>query len=540
LEKDYQISIQNYIEDCKSKVLNLNLQSRQIKNSDKKLLNVLQKLKNRKDIQIISTDKNLGTAILNYNTYKSLCLQHLNDQSTYSLIIIKNNNNRFEDVSFIHDSYKKLASILTYCNKLVIKQTNGVYKLTSLAKSLFQLSNSKDLRIAGKFYILPKVHKFPLTGRPIVSCINTLTYHTSKFLHNLLKPLLKKLPSICSCSRDVVQKLSHFVCKPGSVILCADVKSLYPSIPIEFGLKATESILKQYNFMKEDIHLILELLKWVLTNNYIYFEDSIYLQLEGTAMGTPIAVVYSNIVLAYLEQSCHALHPQFYSRFIDDLFVICDNEIQAIKIVKAFNSHHPKLQLDPASITIATSGIYLDLTISISYLDKIQFKLYQKEINKYLYIPPMSNHPKSLLSNIIIQELKRYCLYCSLNTDYLEVAKKFRTRLLNRGYTEDFLSPLFENIPSRQTLLSNLQKKKTNSKNNKNNIIDLKKGPIITLDMLPNFRQPLSLTSLFKIPSVITEHQRYIKSFGKNNIIIGKKLGTSIGRIFLPRNYSAK
>jgi hypothetical protein len=322
--------------------------------------------------------------------------------------------------------------------------------------------------------------------------------------------------------------------------LCADVKSLYPSIPIEFGLKATESILKQYNFMKEDIHLILELLRWVLTNNYIYFEDSIYLQLEGTAMGTPIAVVYSNIVLAYLEQSCHALHPQFYSRFIDDLFVICDNEIQANKIVKAFNSHHPKLQLDPASITIATSGIYLDLTISISYLDKIQFKLYQKEINKYLYIPPMSNHPKSLLSNIIIQELKRYCLYCSLNTDYLEVAKRFRTRLLNRGYTEDFLSPLFENIPSRQTLLSNLQKKKTNSKNNKNNIIDSKKGPIITLDMLPNFRQPLSLTSLFKIPSIITEHPRYIKSFGKNNIIIGKKLGNSIGRIFLPRNYSAK
>jgi hypothetical protein len=107
-------------------------------------------------------------------------------------------------------SYKKFLSILSNCNELVIKQSNGDVKLTSLAKSLFQLSNSKHLRIAGKFYILPKNHKLPLTGRPIVSCINnTLTYHTSTFLHNLLKPFLQKLPSICSFSRDVVIKKHH-------------------------------------------------------------------------------------------------------------------------------------------------------------------------------------------------------------------------------------------------------------------------------------------------------------------------------------------
>jgi hypothetical protein len=282
--------------------------------------------------------------------------------------------------------------------------------------------------------------------------------------------------------------------------------------------------------MKEEIHLILELLRWVLTNNYIYFEDSIYLQLEGTAMGTPIAVVYSNLVLAYLERSCHDLHPQFYSRFIDDLFVICDNRNQALQIVQAFNSHHPKLQLDPASVTIETSGIYLDLTISINNLDKIDFKLYQKAINKYLYIPPMSNHPISMLSNIITQELKRYCLYCSSNTDFLELAQKFKARLKNRGYTDKFLAPLFANFQSRQVLLSNLL-----NNNKSKDCNNLKRGPIITIDALPKFQNSLSLKTLFEIPLEITSHPRYVKSFGKNNIIIGKKLGISIGRIFSPR-----
>jgi hypothetical protein len=534
LVEDYQIAITNYINKCKSKVLAFNFQSRQVKNKEEKLFNVLQDLKKRKDIQIISTDKNLGTAILKYSTYKELCLQHLNDKSTYSLILTKNVNTKFENITFIAVAYNKLKSILVNSNQLILTLNNGDKRLTPLAKSLFQLSNSKHLRVAGKFYILPKVHKSPLTGRPIVSCINTFTYHTSKYLHNLLKPLLKKLPSICSCSRDVIKQLSNFKCKPGSLILCADVKSLYPSIPIEFGLKACESILKQYNFRKDEIHLILDLLRWVLTNNYIYFEDSIFLQIEGTAMGTPIAVVYSNIVLAYLEQSCHDLNPQFYSRFIDDLFVICDNRTQAENIVKAFNSHHPKLQLDPSSVTIGTSGIYLDLNISIDSLDKIHFKLYQKEINKYLYIPPMSNHPNSLLTNIIIQELKRYCLFCSNKTDFQEIADKFKIRLLNRGYTKDFLSPLFANIPSRETLLSNLLSKKK-SVNNKEDTNDSRRGPIITMDLLPKFKQPLSLKALFKIPLEITSHPRYIKSYGKNNIIIGKRLGKSIGRMFSPQ-----
>jgi hypothetical protein len=176
LENDYQISIQKYIEDCKSKVLSLNLQSRQIKTREKKLLNVLKDLKSRNDIQIISTDKNLGTAILNYSTYKDLCLQHLNDKSTYSLITKKTNSNTrtFEDETFVNNSYRKLQLILFKNKQLLMKLQNGQAQLTPLAKSLFQLSNSKHLRIAGKFYILPKVHKSPLAGRPIVSCINTL------------------------------------------------------------------------------------------------------------------------------------------------------------------------------------------------------------------------------------------------------------------------------------------------------------------------------------------------------------------------------
>jgi hypothetical protein len=120
----------------------------------------------------------------------------------------------------------------------------------------------------------------------------------------------------------------------------------------------------------------------------------------------------------------------------------------------------------------------------------------------------------------------------------LELAQKFQLRLLNRGFTKEFLFPFFRNLISRDSLLSSLSTKKKPS--NKNELNEKSsRGPIITVDMLPKFQQPLSLKSLFEIPVEITSHPRYIKCFGKNNIIIGKKLGNSIGKLFSPGDHSA-
>lgn len=65
------------------------------------------------------------------------------------------------------------------------------------------------------------------------------------------------------------------------------------------------------------------LLHWTLTNNYLSYLDDIYLQLTGTAMGTPVAVMYANITLAYLESTATAYQSYLYMRYTDDLCVIC-------------------------------------------------------------------------------------------------------------------------------------------------------------------------------------------------------------------------
>ena len=50
-----------------------------------------------------------------------------------------------------------------------------------------------------------------------------------------------------------------------------------------------------------DIDFHIELLHWVLVNNFFKFNNDIYLQKYGTAMGTPAAVEYANTVLYFIE-----------------------------------------------------------------------------------------------------------------------------------------------------------------------------------------------------------------------------------------------
>ena len=184
----------------------------------------------------------------------------------------------------------------------------------------------------------------------------------------------------------------------------------------------------QFNFQPDKQQFIIDLLEWILTNNYLTFDNSIYLQIKGTAMGTPIAQCYANITIFYLEQSCFSFtNPLLYKRFIDDLCVICIDTQQAHLIVTIFNQQVSNIQL--TSITIDTWGIFLDMKLSIDItLNQINFSLYQKENNKYLYIPPWSAHSKHIFINIIKNEIRRIVILNSSRINALIDLKNFRQR----------------------------------------------------------------------------------------------------------------
>ena len=305
---------------------------------DINIIRKLQELGKNKSIVIKPADKNLGLVIMNAKDYEEMCFAHLLDTTTYTNVTI-------EYTFLIHIIWQDLRNILKAENLYYSKKSSGGRH--EVARALMQLVDDESLRIP-PFYCLPKVHKqlLPLPGRPIASAPSSITYHTSLFVHKLLLPLIQQLNTICTSSRQIlIQCQSINNLPPTAIILTADVKALYPSIPIDAGIAAVRRIMIQFNYMPEYQQLILNLLSWVLTNNFCIFDSTIYKQINGTAMGTPLAPTYAQIFMFDTEQ--HILgQPIFYKRYIDDIFAIYKYEADARIFVENFNAQFETLKLE--------------------------------------------------------------------------------------------------------------------------------------------------------------------------------------------------
>lgn len=90
---------------------------------------------------------------------------------------------------------------------------------------------------AGRFYLLPKLHKKGCPGRPVISGCNTPTEKISAFVDHHLKPLVTSVPSYIKDTNDFLRKLIDIGTIPKEAILVTiDVVGLYPHIPHDEGL----------------------------------------------------------------------------------------------------------------------------------------------------------------------------------------------------------------------------------------------------------------------------------------------------------------
>lgn len=426
---------------------------------DTLILDTFYALSKRTDIIIKPADKNLGTVVMYVHQYNHLCMSILNDTTTYEIAT----NYRPNSV------YALLRQILHKHNRLLEPattrtMTSRTRPLTRFAKSLLQLEQSPKLRVPA-FYVLPKMHKAVIAGRPIVSSINSVTYHTSVYLHNFLVRVRPYIPNLCTNSASVILDMESLnTSDPNLVIVTADVTSLYPSIPIKYGLTAVRIMLLRLCRIRADIieecdvELVVELLEWVLRNNYLQYMGVIYKQLTGTAMGTPVAVMFADIVLSFLERPCLLHRPLYYRRFLDDLFCVCTAEIGA-RIIQTFNNRCSAIQL--SAVTSSDSGVFLDMRITlVPGAAHPVTTLYQKPTNRFGYITIHSAHHCSVPRNLVVSELRRYRLYCQSDADYANIAGLFRDRLIARGYPPSYLDPLFASPPRRDLLIQAIRERR--------------------------------------------------------------------------------
>ncbi|KAL9972658.1 hypothetical protein ACROYT_G019009 [Oculina patagonica] len=121
----------------------------------------------------------------------------------------------------------------------------GLLKDNIINKETHRYLTPQDPK-AGRFYILPKIHKPRNPGRPIVSANGHPTEKISEFVSYHLNPLVQMLPSYIKNTTDLLNKLNDIDTLPSSTILVTlDVSSLYTNIPTNEALPNINKILRK-------------------------------------------------------------------------------------------------------------------------------------------------------------------------------------------------------------------------------------------------------------------------------------------------------
>jgi hypothetical protein len=405
-------------------------------------------------ITIKPADKNLGLAFVDTSWYTAELKRMLADTVTYKKIPLENNE----------------STIVTKLKAQLVKQLKTIAKrhettLTDWHPEHGEKMNTflsrkvkADKAAIPHIYLLIKVHKPKgLCGRPIVPCTRWITTPASVLADHLLQDIMKQaaIPWLVKDTKSLVNDLERTRVLSSSVddiFVTADIASLYTNIDTKMGLELVRKFLLEQNVRHDRVTLIMDLLTFVMENAYLAFNNQVFQQIDGTAMGTAAAPTYANIVVYMLERpivkefiSRGALH--IYRRFLDDIFAYIKAE-SADEFKTRMNRLHAKLTFE--FVTEADSATFLDLSIHkgqrFHARGILDTRVHQKKMNLYLYIPFHSFHTTAAKRSFILTELMRYIRNSSDQHDYNALKRLFFQRLRDRGYPSSFLEPEFNSI----------------------------------------------------------------------------------------------
>ena len=152
-------------------------------------------------------------------------------------------------------------------------------------------------------YGLIKTHKEGNPVRPIISSVGSVTYSLSKWLVELLNPLLGSISeSHIKNSTDLIDKLNKIPYHYNKFKLISfDVCSLFTKVPVNdlINFLSNELNIKPLPF---NTHKIIRLIKLCTLNNKFVFNDVFYEQCFGMAMGGPLSPLLANIYMEFFER----------------------------------------------------------------------------------------------------------------------------------------------------------------------------------------------------------------------------------------------
>ena len=335
-----------------------------------------------------------------------------------------------------------------------------------------------------------KDHKptFPhCKGRPIQPVQGQATEKLDWIASLILQQLLRFVPTHLASSQDLRRHLQNLqpTLPVDTIHFSLDVVSLYPSCPttLDEGINHVISFIRlhQHRINMYGLHPIdiADMLDFTFQNTLTRIRDKVYRQTQGIAMGSHSGAAYAILVLNYYEQLAlsqlqlqdRLLHA---FRYIDDYYVLADNQATKDAFFSLMNNLHPQLQFTIESPNSSGCLHFLDMTVTLIN-GSFTFKHYQKDTHCGRYLHWTSSHPPRTKINIIRTETTRIIENCNKSlqaaTPFLKILE---SQLLASAYPHHIIRKHISAISStyssntRQTLSRRTPPRTTPSNSEKN------------------------------------------------------------------------
>lgn len=372
--------------------------------------------------------------------------------------------------------------------------------------------------LAPKIYGLPKLHKNGIPLRPIVASYMSPVYKLSKFLSNILINITEKNQYRIKDSWTFKKFIDNITLPKEHVFFSLDVVSLYTNIPIELALQAIEKYWPEIEkFTKIPKSEFIKSVTYILNSNYFQYNQEIYKQKFGVAMGQPISSTIADLVMQFIEEKIikKLNNITFYKRYVDDI-IIAANKNNIDSIFNTFNNIHSRLKFTLEKET-NNSINFLDITLIKNINGSINTNWYRKHIktDRYLNFNSFTTikYKKSLITSLVDR-----AILLSSKKFHNQNINKIESILLKNNYPHDFIK---KQIKLRINTLNNRHKTKINT----------------TIDLFPNFlgnefnnhqySENFNYISLPFVPNISLQIEKvlnkfHIKTAFKNHNTIGK------------------
>ena len=324
---------------------------------------ILKTLRRNKNIVIVQPDKGNGVIVLDREVYNKKLYEIINDVTKFKKLK--------KD-----ETIKRQGSLQRF---LLTLKKEGFFS-DQVYEKIYPRGS-----MPSRLYGNPKMHKVKSAGeipplRPIVSSIGAYNYMLAKYLGKELAPHIC-VEFSCTDTFTFVNEIQTAGINKDSFIVSYDVVSLFTNIPLQETIEiAVETLLKNKPGFKISKENLKKLFTYATSGTHFVFNGEVYEQVDGVAMGSPLAPILANLFLGHHEgkwlDDYPSNRPRYYKRYVDDVIAVFDYEHEAVAFLEYLNTKHKNIKF-----TMETEKEnqlpFLDVLLDKS--DKLVTSIYRKK-----------------------------------------------------------------------------------------------------------------------------------------------------------------